>query len=95
MLSLSYFLLAICWSLTLDLVSAGTPIDYKVRNAPGASTADTYRAIRNALADAAVHKRDMDLKNSTSLDTTWDDAVLLKLLASLNHYRLVLPVGLA
>ena len=49
----------------------------QVRNAPGASSTDTLRLLHRSLAAASL-KRDTDtvFKNSTSLNTSWDGAVL-------------------
>jgi hypothetical protein len=74
---------AIFWALNFSLAfSAVTPLGYTVRNAPGASIADTYLAVRRAVSEAAAQKRNVNLKNSTTLDRSWDAAILLKLLVS-------------
>ncbi|KAF2279884.1 uncharacterized protein EI97DRAFT_390529 [Westerdykella ornata] len=70
---------SICLYLSFSiLTSAAIAPAYRVRNAPGASTWDTYQAVRRAFSEVAVQKREVELKNSTSLDRSWDDAVLLK-----------------
>ena len=74
---------AILWAMGLSSVAATTlpqDIVVRTRNAPGMSDIDTFRAIRRALSAAEVHKRDLtEFKNSTSLDTSWDGAVLFSL----------------
>lgn len=72
------FFFAICLALNLAFLSFAASVDYTVRNAPGVSTADTYLAVRNAIVDAAVHKREIYSSNTT-LERSWADATLLKL----------------
>ncbi|KAI0891492.1 hypothetical protein F4806DRAFT_501041 [Annulohypoxylon nitens] len=75
-------LLALSWALALDSVSAATPspnLALDVRNAPGSSTEDTLLALRRSLAGI---KRDTILKNSTTLDKSWNGATLLSIAAS-------------
>jgi hypothetical protein len=76
---LSHSLIALCWAMGLNLVAAHhPPQDLMVRtlNAPGKSRTDTIQAIRRALSAVRLHERDTVLKKSTSLDTSWDGAVL-------------------
>lgn len=79
-MSLSSLICTIWWAL-LSLVSTSAALDHTVRtrNAPGASDIDTYRAIGRAISEVAAQKRDVELKNSTTLDKSWDGAILLKL----------------
>lgn len=72
------YLSAILVGLALTSPTFAASVDYKVRNAPGASTADTYLAIRNEIAKAAVEKRDVYSSNTT-LERRWVDATFLKL----------------
>jgi hypothetical protein len=72
------FFLAWC----LNLVAAtSSPLDLSVRtfNAHGKTVGDTYSRIRRAFAGVTLEKR-KDLKGNTTLDRSWDGAVLLKML---------------
>lgn len=74
----SYFILALSWAIGLNFVSAElAPLnsDLEIRNAPGTSSMHTLLALRRALSASAL-KRDTVFKNSTSLDKSWDGAVL-------------------
>ena len=73
-----HYLSAILVALALTPPTSAASIDYKVHNAPGASTADTYLAIRNEIAKAAVEKRDV-YSSTTTVERRWADATLLKL----------------
>ncbi|KAI2470741.1 hypothetical protein F4781DRAFT_389679 [Annulohypoxylon bovei var. microspora] len=73
--------LTLSWALALSSVSAATPSPNRaldVRNTPGSSTADTLLALRQSLAGI---KRDTVLKNSTTLDKSWNGATLLSVAA--------------
>jgi hypothetical protein len=75
----SQLLFALSWVSVLSLVAAGiAPLNnnFELRNAPGTSSSDTLRALRRSLSSAAIVKRDTVFKNSTSLDSSWDGAVL-------------------
>jgi hypothetical protein len=63
---------------SLGLATSITP-GYKVRNFPGTSVENTYYAVRRALSGATIEKRETVLKNSTTLDTSWEDTTLLRL----------------
>ena len=65
-------------ALTIAALSNAASVDYKVRNAPGYSTADTYLAIRSEIAKAALQKRVVYGGNST-IARRWTDATFLKL----------------
>jgi hypothetical protein len=67
------FLCVISWT-----NAAATPLDasIQVRNAPGRSVEDTYRAIRRGLAVASLEKRE-DYKVELPLEKSWDGATLL------------------
>ena len=69
---------AILIALSAAIFSSAASVDYKVRNVPGASSADTYLAVRNALAEASLQKREAVPVNAT-LSRRWSDATLLKL----------------
>ncbi|KAI0886956.1 uncharacterized protein GGS22DRAFT_187036 [Annulohypoxylon maeteangense] len=74
-------LIALTSALALSSVSAATPspnLAVDVRNAPGSSTADTLLALRRSLAGI---KRDTVLKNTTTLDKSWNGAILLSIAA--------------
>ncbi|OBT82780.1 hypothetical protein VE02_09280 [Pseudogymnoascus sp. 03VT05] len=75
----SYFLSALCWAICLSSVAAGVaPLDsnIQIRNAPVTSSSETLWALRRALSSAAAVKNDTTFNNSTSLDKSWDGAVL-------------------
>ncbi|KFZ13072.1 hypothetical protein V502_06778, partial [Pseudogymnoascus sp. VKM F-4520 (FW-2644)] len=77
----SYFLFALCWAICLGSVAAGVaPLNsnLQIRNAPATSSSETLWALRRALASARDVKNDTVFKNSTSLDTSWDGAVLFQ-----------------
>ncbi|KAF1940360.1 hypothetical protein EJ02DRAFT_504179 [Clathrospora elynae] len=58
--------------------AAATPLDssIQVRNAPGDTVEDTYRAIRRGLAVASLEKR-QDFKAELPLEKSWSGATLL------------------
>ncbi|KAF2713462.1 hypothetical protein K504DRAFT_370326 [Pleomassaria siparia CBS 279.74] len=75
MLSRYAFGLASC----LNIVAAGvTPLTpaIRVRNAPGASTADTYRAVGRALYEAREEKGKVAFDANVTLDHSWNGATL-------------------
>jgi hypothetical protein len=53
----------------------------KTYNAPGRTTADTYRELRRGIAEASLAKRDgqADLKGNVSLEKYWEGATLVKM----------------
>ncbi|KAK5127089.1 hypothetical protein LTR85_008449 [Meristemomyces frigidus] len=68
-------------ALSLGLGAVSSPLESAVhiRTPPGSSADHVVRAIRREIAVAAVEKRDQDLKVNTTLDRSWDGAVLLSL----------------
>lgn len=77
----SCFLFALCWAICLGSVSAGvTPLgsNIQIRNAPATSSSETLWALRRALSSAAVEKNDNTFNDSSSLDKSWDGAVLFQ-----------------
>ncbi|KAF2001729.1 hypothetical protein P154DRAFT_595775 [Amniculicola lignicola CBS 123094] len=67
-------------ALTLGFVVASpSPVGLNVRNAPGASTADTFEAIRRELSVASLQRRDnhTEISGNATLDRSWNNAVLL------------------
>jgi hypothetical protein len=66
-------LCAVSWVST-----AATPLDasIQVRNAPGHSVEDTYRAVRHGLVVASLEKRE-DYKAELPLAKSWSGATLL------------------
>jgi hypothetical protein len=76
----SYFLFALGWAVSFGSVAAGVaPLNsgVQIRNAPPvAPPSETLWALRRALSSAALLKRDTTFENSTSLDKSWDGAVL-------------------
>lgn len=76
----SHFMFALGWAMGPGLVAAGlAPLNsnIQIRNAPGTSSSDTLWALRQSLS-AAVQKRDTVFKNGTSIDKSWDGAVLFR-----------------
>ncbi|KAF1962644.1 hypothetical protein CC80DRAFT_95356 [Byssothecium circinans] len=74
-------LLAVATSLA-GLATAGLPaLSMRTYNAPGMLDADTHAAIARDLEAASLEKR-KDLKGNTTLDRSWNGAVLLKFGAS-------------
>jgi hypothetical protein len=65
----------------MDLTVAGPLVDpsVRVRTAQGISQYDVARAVRREIDVIANSTKGFDVKGSTSLDRSWDDAVLLKL----------------
>ena len=84
-MSISSNFYVIVWALILSLAAASVPDEssVRVRPQPGASEEDVFQAIRREIVVAAVRKRaytnSTTFKNSTTLDASWDGAVLLKL----------------
>ncbi|OBT73161.1 hypothetical protein VF21_07918 [Pseudogymnoascus sp. 05NY08] len=76
----SYFLFALCWATCLSSVAAGVaPLNsnLQIRNAPATPpSSETLWAIRRGLSSAAAVKNVTTFKGNTSLDSSWDGAVL-------------------
>ncbi|KFY44515.1 hypothetical protein V494_01436 [Pseudogymnoascus sp. VKM F-4513 (FW-928)] len=75
----SYFLVTLCWAICLSSVSAGVASlnsNLQVRNGPATTSSETLWALRRALSSAADVNNDTIFENSTSLDKSWDGAVL-------------------
>lgn len=72
--------LALTWAAALSAVTAtiSSP-SIQVREVPGASSADTLHALRRSLVEIGSQKRDTELKNSTTLNKSWDGATLLSI----------------
>ena len=71
----------LAFALGFSLVAAGIPpinSNIVVRNAGGDSTADTLKQIHRSLSSAILHQRESEpeFKESRSLDTSWNGAVL-------------------
>ncbi|KAM5383706.1 hypothetical protein ACJZ2D_001695 [Fusarium nematophilum] len=66
---------SLLWVAGAILVSA-SPSFFHTRSFPGRSKYDTWRAIRRTFAASALERRDIVQENRTSLDTSWEDAVL-------------------
>ncbi|OTB02076.1 hypothetical protein M426DRAFT_62913 [Hypoxylon sp. CI-4A] len=80
-------LVALSWAAGFGAVLAITPspnVELGVRDAPGASSVDTLHALRRSLINLKAQSRDTELKNSTSLDKSWDGATLLSIADSAN-----------
>ncbi|KAI0836991.1 hypothetical protein F5Y06DRAFT_305047 [Hypoxylon sp. FL0890] len=72
------------WVIAYSTVSATNPsqgLAINVRDTPGSSYADTLRALRRSILNLKSQKRDTVLKNSTTLDKSWDGATLLSITA--------------
>ncbi|KAI1385464.1 uncharacterized protein F4822DRAFT_413106 [Hypoxylon trugodes] len=70
------------WATAISAISASTSspnIAVDVRDTPGVSHADTLRALRRSLVNLQYQKRDTVLKNSTTLDKSWNGATLLSI----------------
>ncbi|KAI1634547.1 hypothetical protein F4809DRAFT_651803 [Biscogniauxia mediterranea] len=75
-------ILTLSWALAVSFVTAtsSVPADYiRVRNAPGTGVEDTLSAIRRSLVSLGSHRRDTILKNTTSLQKSWNNATLFSL----------------
>ncbi|KAF6804701.1 glycolate oxidase [Colletotrichum sojae] len=77
------FFCALIWGLLLNGVAAGSlakspSVDLVVRNAPGRTATDTIHALRRYLSKASVQSRSTKFSNSTSLDKSFNNAVLFK-----------------
>ncbi|TDZ35747.1 hypothetical protein C8035_v007182 [Colletotrichum spinosum] len=71
--------LLLYWSLAIAFATAFVPsADVIVRNSPGKTAADTFRAIRRRLSSARIEGRESKFSNSTSLDKSFDNAVLFR-----------------
>ncbi|KAI5921960.1 hypothetical protein F4810DRAFT_702011 [Camillea tinctor] len=82
--------LTLSWALAVSFVAAtpSVPVDYvRVRNAPGTGIEDTFRAIRRSLLSLGSQRRDTILKNTTSLQKSWDNAKLFSLEAEFDTAR--------
>ena len=51
---------------------------YRARTAPGMADLDSVKALRRAVSEAAIYKRDTVLKNTTTVSKAWADATLYK-----------------
>jgi hypothetical protein len=71
-------ILAVAAGLAGLAASSSPELSVRTYNAPGMSEADTHMAIRRDLEIASLEKR-KDLKGNTTLDRSWNGAVLLKL----------------
>ncbi|KAI1103019.1 hypothetical protein F4804DRAFT_246485 [Jackrogersella minutella] len=69
------------WAIAFSIVTAtASPnLEVDMRDAPGASSEDTLRALRRSLIEIQSQKRDTALKNTTTLDKSWDGAILLSI----------------
>ncbi len=67
-------------ALFLSIALAYPPLgsDVRIRSSPGLSAEDVVRAVRRDLAIAGLTKR-QELNVATSLERSWNGAVLLKL----------------
>ena len=68
--------LSLLWAVSASAATVGHALASqaaRVRNAPGMSTSETLTALRRALSLA---ERDTVFKNSTSMNKSWDGAVL-------------------
>ncbi|KAI1489946.1 hypothetical protein F5X96DRAFT_670208 [Biscogniauxia mediterranea] len=75
-------ILTLSWALAVNFVTAtsSVPADYiRVRNAPGTGVEDTLSAIRRSLVSLGSQRRDTILKNTTSLQKSWNNATLFSL----------------
>ncbi|KAK2042006.1 hypothetical protein LZ31DRAFT_624722 [Colletotrichum somersetense] len=72
--------LSLLWAFVLlcTFAAAQTPVELTVRNSPGKTALETLRTIRRHLQNARVEGREERFSNSTSLDTSFDNAVLFR-----------------
>lgn len=49
---------------------------YRARAAPGTADLNSIKALRRAVSEAAIIKRDTVLKNTTTVSKAWTDATL-------------------
>ncbi|KAI1335505.1 hypothetical protein F5Y15DRAFT_428188 [Xylariaceae sp. FL0016] len=80
-MKLSAFFSALSWVTICHAAAADgivTESSMRVRNPPGYAYPDTIIAIKRALSDPTVTPRNIDIVNSTSLDKSWNGAVLYK-----------------
>jgi hypothetical protein len=69
---------ALVWATGLVLASPNPAplVGIRTRNLPGTSDEDTLQAVWRRLAALTHGKRDKVLRNSTSIDKSWNDATL-------------------
>ncbi|KAK1574625.1 uncharacterized protein LY79DRAFT_695224 [Colletotrichum navitas] len=72
--------ISLLWAITLlcTFAAAQTPVELTVQNSPGQTALETLRTIRRHLQNARVEGREERFSNSTSLDTSFDNAVLFR-----------------
>ena len=51
---------------------------YRARTAPSVADLNSVKALRRAVSEAAMYKRDTVLKNTTTVSKAWADATLYK-----------------
>ncbi|KAK4233903.1 hypothetical protein C8A03DRAFT_19102 [Achaetomium macrosporum] len=71
-------LFAAAWAAGLALASPSPPplVGIRTRNLPGTSDEDTIHALWRRLAEVAHQRRETVFKNSTTLEASWNDAIL-------------------
>ncbi|KAI1136500.1 hypothetical protein F5Y05DRAFT_391476 [Hypoxylon sp. FL0543] len=82
MMLLSKPFLICSWAIACSIVSATTSyqdLEINVRDTPAASHAETLYALRRSILNLKSQKRNTVLKNSTTLDKSWDGATLLSI----------------
>jgi hypothetical protein len=80
------FTYALSWAIGLTIVLAGHASLDLIVERRNALLADPLLGVRRALIAATVGKRDLLLSNSSSLDKSFDGAVLFALYASPKRY---------
>lgn len=73
------FICIFFWALCFNIAAASnslTDIALKARNAPGTTDIDTFQAIKRAISAARVQGKDTVTQNTTSLEGSWNGAVL-------------------
>ncbi|TQN67423.1 hypothetical protein CSHISOI_08009, partial [Colletotrichum shisoi] len=76
-----YRLFPLLWvilALFCAVTASQSPVEVAVRNSPGKTTSDTLRAIRRYLYHARVQGREAKFSSSTSLDKSFNNAVLFR-----------------
>lgn len=80
---LSRVVLTFGWAMiassTISTAVSTPDVVVSVRDSSGASSANTFHALRKSLVDIHSQRRDVELKNSTTLDKSWNNATLLSM----------------
>jgi hypothetical protein len=79
------FVNAFVWGSAFSATIATSPfVDFSVQNTPRFLEREAVKAISQAFSGPRVDKRNTVIKNSTTLDKSWNDAVLFSLYADIS-----------